>query len=189
MLSILTAYTDRGTAQAPLCPLCFNHPHLSSALQKKRGLSAPGCNKCACRWKGSGEWGVFLSKMLKYSGQSVYVYINIFRQAAAGGVRSKKHWYALFVFLHHQRHAVSLHEAISYLISTDTHSSKVLLLLILIIIPPLFSFSSGASQLILHHFIFLLYCDGKWLTIIFFKLSFLIHTSFFARSAINRLWQ
>lgn len=68
MLSILTAYTDRETAQAPLCPLCFNHPHLSSVLQKKRGLSAPGCNKCACRWKGSGEWGGVLSKMLKYSG-------------------------------------------------------------------------------------------------------------------------
>lgn len=28
-------------------------------------------------------------KMLKYSRESVYVYINIFRQAAAGGVCSK----------------------------------------------------------------------------------------------------
>lgn len=84
-----------------------------------------------------------------------------------GGRGAVKHWYALFVFLHRQRHAMSLHEAISYLISTDTHGNRAPLLSIL---PPpslylFLSISSGASQLILHHFIFLFPRPGKWLTV------------------------
>lgn len=58
--------------------------------------------------------------MVKYSRQSVCLYKYLLRGGGGGGVR---HWYALFVFLRRQRHAVSLHEAISYLISTDTHGS------------------------------------------------------------------
>lgn len=50
------------------------------------------------------------------------VYLSVSGRAAAGkgGACAGKHWYALFVFLHRERHAVSLHEAISYLITADT---------------------------------------------------------------------
>lgn len=92
--------------------------------------------------------------MVEYSRQSVRLY----KYLLAGGWWwwGGGHWYVLFVFLRCQRHAVSLHEAISYLISTDTHGSEA---------PPHPPSSSGARQLILHHFIFLFYRPGKWLPV------------------------
>lgn len=62
--------------------LYFNHLYLSEHTEKKGYWLPDGVNMCVA------EKGHHL-KMLKYSRESVYVYINIFRQAAAGGVRSK----------------------------------------------------------------------------------------------------
>ena len=139
-------------------------------VQKLSGLSVCVC-VCVSPW----EKGHHLKKMLKYSGERVYVYINIFRQAAAGGGRSKtlvcivcvsaplapcrvitwgnllpnQHW-------HTQRQSTPPPPPPPHLY------------------PPFLSLSSGASQLILHHFIFLFYRDGKWLTVIFEHFQFML---------------
>lgn len=92
---------------------------------------------------------------------------RVSRRAAGGYVCTKT--LLRIVFLQPSDHAVSLHEAISYLISTDTHtcsSNKALLQLPHPQTSPCFSW--GASQLILHHFISLLPWDGCY----FFRLHF-----------------
>ncbi len=66
----------------------FNHLHLSSVLQKKKGAPREGPLPSGWSKRVAGKKGHAL-KTLKYSEESVYVYINIFRQAAAGGMHSK----------------------------------------------------------------------------------------------------
>lgn len=154
--------------------LPFNHLHLSSLLQKKKsaqrkGLLASGWSKFVCRW-GKYRGGGHHLRILKCSRETVYVYVNIFRQAAAGGARSKtlvcivcvsaplapcrvitwgnllpnQHW-------HTQRQST---------LPPPPHLS-----------PPFLSLSSGASQLILHHFIFPLLLKWQMADCYFWTLS------------------